>query len=174
MSNQNRTAYRIGDDRSPLDLVAAVFAEVASLLRSSLGFAHVDLIPDRSRLVALKVDQSIIDAFDGLRLAVERDRARALPATSGPDPLGLHVEVHEGSSFHDLVRYGPYSIGVHLYFEEDRAAVLRSPVSKVRPEPAIEMDDSAQLMVVTLCADRFEWLQGDLSAAARMLPIRVL
>lgn len=88
-------------------------------------------------------------AFLTLSLAEREYRGVAVPASSGPAPLGMHIELAAPEIFNAFKEYGPYSINVDVWRESDRL-LLADPNRPPRPDPLIDQLDSMNALLLSL------------------------
>ena len=89
-------------------------------------------------------------AFRMLSRAAHEDRGVAVPASSGPAPLGMHVELAAPDIFSAFEVYGPYSINVDVWRDSDRALLANNPNGSPRPDPLIDQLDSMYALLLSL------------------------
>ena len=74
----------------------------------------------------------------------------AVPASSGPAPLGMHIELAAPETFNAFEVYGPYSINVDVWRESDRASLAGNPYRTPRPDPLIDQIDGMDALLLSL------------------------
>lgn len=127
-----------------------LWASLVGDLRDRIGFAHVDLIPDDAQLSAMNAADEVHAAFRALSLAAQENRGVAVPASSGPAPLGMHIELAAPDNFKAFEVYGPYSINVDVWRESDRASLSGNGNRTPRPDPLIDQIDSMDALLLSL------------------------
>lgn len=128
----------------------SLWASLIGEFRDRIGFAHIDLIPDDVQLSAMNASADVHAAFRTLSLAADEARGVALPASSGPAPLGMHVELDAREVFSAFEVYGPYSINVDVWRVSDRALLADNPNGSPRPDPFIDQLDSMDALLLSL------------------------
>lgn len=128
----------------------ALWTSLLQELRDRIGFAHVDLIPDESQLSRVGASIEVHAAFRVLSLAASRDSPSATRSSSGPAPLGAHIELHHPGTFRALEVYGPHSINVHVWRESDREYLSEREPTLLRPDPMIDQMDSMEALLLSV------------------------
>ena len=143
------THWNVGLPTSPSER-NSLWASLIGEFRDRIGFTHIDLIPDDAQLSAMNAAADVHAAFRTLSRAAHEDRGVAVPASSGPAPLGMHVELAPPDIFSAFEVYGPYSINVDVWRESDRALLADNPNGSPRPDPLIDQLDSMDGLLLSL------------------------
>jgi hypothetical protein len=138
---------------------AEIWQSLIYELREAIAFAHVDLIPDEDQLAKMGAPDPVRLAFQTLSLAAKRNSHLAVQASSGPAPLGMHIEVSHTSVVSALAAYGAYSIGVDVWRESDRRLLADPDALTLRPYPLIDQIDSMDALLVCPSEDELASIQ---------------
>lgn len=145
----NRRLWRVDFETTGLEK-AEIWKLLVNELHDTIGFAHVDLIPDDRQLLGMGASGDVRWAVRTLALAARRDSNQAVPSSSGPAPLGIHIELADETTFAAFVVYGPYSIKIDVWRNDDRGLLAVQPSTSTRPRPLIEQIDSMSAVLVSL------------------------
>lgn len=148
------TLWKVGLPGSPSER-NSLWVSLVGEFRDRIAFTHIDLIPDDAQLSAMNAAAEVHAAFRTLSLAAHEDRWVAVPASSGPAPLGMHIELDARAIFHAFELYGPYSINVDVWRESDRALLAENPSGSPRPDPLIDQLDSMDALLLSLDETEF-------------------
>ena len=143
------TLWKVNLPKSPLERTS-LWASLVREFRDRIGFAHIDLIPDDAQLSAMNASADVHAAFRTLSLAAQEHPEVAVTASSGPPPLGMHIELAAPETFSAFEVYGPYSINVDVWRESDRASLASTTYRTPRPDPLIDQLDSMDALLLSL------------------------
>jgi hypothetical protein len=143
------TRWQVGIPDSPSER-NSIWASLVREFRDRIGFAHIDLIPDDGQLAAMNATAEVHEAFRALSLAAQQSRRVAVLASSGPGPLGMHIELALPDVFTAFEVYGPYSINIDVWRESDRDVLAYTPDRSPRPDPLIDQLDSMDAIILSL------------------------
>lgn len=128
----------------------SLWAGLVREFRGRIGFTHIDLIPDEAQLSSMNAPPEVHAAFRALSVGAQDDIALGVPASSGPAPLGMHIELAAPDVFNAFEVYGPYSINVDVWRESDRSMLAENTNRPMRPDPLIDQLDSMEALILSL------------------------